>query len=98
MFIRIVKLTFEEDKIEDFKTYFSSIKDKIRNFPGCTFLEVYQDKHNPAIFFTYSYWEKEANLDDYRDSELFKEVWPYVKTLFSQRAEAWSVDKYITLK
>lgn len=98
MFIRIVKLTFKKDKIEDFKNYFQTVKYDIRNFPGCSFLEVYQDKKEPNVFFTYSFWESENDLEKYRYSDVFIRVWPYVKTLFAQRAEAWSVDKYESLK
>lgn len=97
MFVRIVKLTLQKDKIEDFKTHFEHHKEQIRNFTGCQFLEVYQDKNNPSIWFTYSYWEDESNLEEYKNSALFGEVWPYVKSLFQEKAEAWSVNKYATL-
>ncbi|WP_353159192.1 antibiotic biosynthesis monooxygenase family protein [Myroides odoratus] len=98
MFVRIVKLTLQEDKIDDFLNHFEKYKDQIRNFPGCQFLEVYRDKHQPNIFFTYSYWSEELDLDTYKKSTLFGEVWPYFKKLFKEKAEAWSVDKYATLK
>ncbi len=98
MFVRIVKLTLQEDKIEDFKIHFEQHKDQIRNFIGCQFLEVYQDRNNPSIWFTYSYWDDETNLEEYKKSTLFGEVWPYVKSLFKEKAEAWSLDKYATLK
>lgn len=97
MLVRIVKLTLQEDRVEDFKTYFDSIKDRVRNSPGCSFLEVYQDLDNPNVFFTYSYWNEAESLEQYRHSNVFLEIWPYVKTMFAQRAEAWSVNKYITL-
>jgi quinol monooxygenase YgiN len=98
MFIRIVKLTLLEDKVSDFLDHFDSIKDKVRHYPGCQFLEVYRDRENTNVFFTYSYWEDESNLEDYKKSEVFGEIWPYTKTLFKERAEAWSVDKVVTLK
>jgi hypothetical protein len=31
------------------------------------FLELYQDKNNKSIFFTYSYWETENDLENYRN-------------------------------
>lgn len=98
MFVRIVKLTLQEDRIDDFLNHFEKYKDQIRNFPGCQFLEVYRDKHQTNIFFTYSYWSEESDLATYKKSTLFGEVWPYFKTLFKEKAEAWSVDKYATLK
>lgn len=98
MFVRIVKMDFQEDKIEPFLTNFEQVKQHIRNFPGNRFLELYRDKHNPCIFFTYSYWEREEDLENYRKSDLFCEVWAYTKPFFKNKAEAWSVDKLVTLE
>mgnify|MGYP000415572750 CR=1 FL=1 len=97
MFVRIVKMRFHEDKIEAFLTNFEAVKQHIRNFEGNQFLELYQDKHDTRIFFTYSYWKDESALEKYRKSALFNEVWSYTKTLFADKPEAWSVDKLDTL-
>lgn len=97
MFIRIVKMSFREDETDAFLDNFEKVKQNIRNFPGNRFLELYRDKQDPAIFFTYSYWEKEEDLEAYRNSELFKEVWAFTKRLFREKAQAWSVDKLVTL-
>jgi len=97
MFVRIVKLTFQEDKIEAFLANFEEIKQQIRNFEGNEFLELYQDKHDARIFFTYSYWRDEEALEKYRKSALFNEVWTYTKSLFADKPEAWSVNKLATL-
>tara|TARA_Y100000815_G_scaffold272730_1_gene302258 strand:- start:655 stop:930 length:276 start_codon:yes stop_codon:yes gene_type:complete len=88
---------FQESHIETFLNNFNKVKEKIRNFEGNQFLELYQDKQNPCIFFTYSYWETEENLETYRNSVLFKKVWEETKILFSDKPEAWSVDKVISL-
>jgi len=98
MFVRIVKMTFQEDKVSEFLQNFNSVKDKIRNVNGCRLLELYRDKDNPSIFFTYSYWEREQDLENYRLSELFTGVWAVTKPLFAQKAEAWSVDKLVSLE
>ena len=98
MFTRIVKMNFEKENISTFLKNFEEVKDKIRNFPGCCFLELYQDKNNEAIFFTYSRWKDESNLENYRNSELFKEVWSQTKPMFSERAQAWSVDTLVRLE
>ncbi|MEC4113815.1 putative quinol monooxygenase [Myroides pelagicus] len=97
MFIRIVKLTFKEEHVEEFVQYFEEIKHVVRSQPGCSFLELYQDKTQSNVFFTYSYWENEQDLDIYRYSDTFKEVWPYVKSMFAERAQAWSVDRLLTV-
>jgi heme-degrading monooxygenase HmoA len=98
MFVRIVKMSFHEENIPKFLENFNSIKEKIRSAEGNRFLELYQDKYNPGIFFTYSYWETEDDLENYRRSALFDEVWTFTKKLFNDKPEAWSVDKLISLK
>jgi len=98
MFVRIVKMVFAEGNVNDFLHNFNNVKHDIRNVPGCRLLELYRDKDNPQVFFTYSYWEREEDLDNYRNSDLFKGVWAVTKPLFTQKAEAWSVDKMVSLE
>lgn len=93
MIVRIVKMTFEPSETEAFQRLFNQNKEKIRGFEGCNFLELYRDKDRDNIFFTYSYWEDEEALENYRHSALFKEVWSETKKKFSAKPEAWSVDK-----
>jgi len=91
-------MRFQEDKIEAFLNNFEEVKQHIRNFEGNRFLELYQDKNDKRIFFTYSYWENEEALENYRKSDLFNGVWTYTKSLFSDKPEAWSVDRLVTLE
>ena len=98
MFIRIVKMKFNPKKVDIFLKNFNNNKERIRNFDGCRLLELYRDKNDPFEFFTYSYWETEAHLEAYRKSALFKKVWAETKILFSDKPEAWSVDKIASLK
>lgn len=44
MLVRIVKMSFHEEKIPDFLENFETMKDKIRKTEGNRFLELYQDK------------------------------------------------------
>ena len=98
MFVRIVKMSFHEENIPMFLENFDSIKEKIRGSEGNRFLELYQDKNNPCIFFTYSYWETEEDLENYRRSALFDDVWTFTKKLFNDKPEAWSVDKVFSIQ
>jgi len=98
MFVRIVKMSFHSKYIEEFQEIFEEKKDFIRASPGCKLLELYQDKTNSEIFFTYSYWENESDLENYRNSELFKSVWAKTKTFFNDKPQAWSVDKKVSLQ
>ncbi len=96
MFVRIVKMSFKENDIEKFLSNFHQNKESIRNFKGCMLLELYRDKNDKNVFFTYSYWNSDKDLEDYRNSELFKTVWSSTKLLFSEKPEAWSVDKIVS--
>jgi len=57
MLVRIVKLRFRESEIPTFLANFEEVKNSIRAFPGCQFLELYRDQNDTSIFFTYSYWD-----------------------------------------
>ena len=98
MIVRIVKMSFEESYIDEFLTNFNLVKENIRCFEGCNLLELYRDKQHNNVFFTYSYWETEKDLENYRKSDLFKIVWSKTKPLFNAKPEAWSVDKVISLE
>jgi len=97
MLIRIVKMSFYPEKIGDFLDVFHKNKEQIRNFIGNTFLELYHDKNNKSIFFTYSVWQSENDLENYRKSELFNKVWTETKALFNDKPQAWSLNKLATL-
>jgi heme-degrading monooxygenase HmoA len=90
-------MSFHQENIPKFLENFDLMKEKIRNAPGNRYLELYQDKNNPELFFTYSFWETEQDLENYRQSALFDDVWTFTKKLFNDKPEAWSVDKVVSL-
>jgi len=87
---RIVKMTLRAEEVNAFLAHFEEKKEYIRAFPGCNGLRLIRSVDQPNILFTYSHWADAADLEAYRHSELFKSTWTYVKTLFEERAEAWS--------
>lgn len=98
MLIRIVRMTFQEDKVEDFLEVFNQSKDRIRAFEGCEHLELHKDFHADHIFSTYSIWRDDQCLDNYRHSDLFKGVWKETKALFSEKPIAFSNEKYMEVR
>jgi quinol monooxygenase YgiN len=98
MLVRIVKMSIDPERVSDFLDNFNTHKLEIRNFSGCRLLELYRDKQAYNVFFTYSYWTSEADLEKYRDSDLFKLVWSKTKLLFNDKPQAWSVDKLVSLE
>lgn len=94
MLVRIVKMEFREECIQQFIELFESRKELIRNFPGCQHLQLLQGE-GPLnkIFYTYSYWDSEEDLNNYRYSELFATTWEKTRVLFSKKAEAISLNQ-----
>ena len=93
MLTRVVKLTFQEAHLADFYSHFETVKHEVSNFPGCYGMKLLSVIDAPNVIFTYSQWENEAALNNYRDSELFAAIWPQIKPWFAQRAEAWSLNE-----
>ncbi len=93
--IRVVKLTFKETHIDDFKSLFEARKERIKKTKGCIHLELWQDTKNPSIFYTFSIWNQSRDLEIYRMSTLFQDTWSTVKQWFSEKPEAFSADKLV---
>ncbi len=91
MIVRVVQMTFRPEKVKEFTTLFYERKHIIRDFAGCTHLELWQDSKDENVFFTYSMWDSEAALNHYRFSEFFKDTWGKTKALFADKPQAWSV-------
>lgn len=94
MITRIVKLEFDEDQTEEFLRFFDTVANQINDFPGCKGMKLYQDIERPNIIITYSYWNSEEELSNYRNSDVFNEIWPKIKPWFSAKPVAWSVGAY----
>lgn len=93
----MVRMTFRQETVELFKSFFEERKEKIRGFNGCMHLELWQDTIHSNIFYTYSHWHDETALSHYRHSAFFKETWQLTKEMFLAKAEAWSVNQLVVL-
>lgn len=92
MLTRIVQMEFEPDKLEAFLAHFETVKWQVAQFKGCRGIQLMQDIHQPCIVLTYSIWDSEQDLDNYRHSALFTSIWPQIKPWFAQKAQAWSLN------
>lgn len=93
MIKRIVKMSFHPEKVDEFLTLFNQNQKHIRAYKGCEHLELWRDKKDSNIFFTYSHWESEDALNAYRASDLFASVWKNTKVKFNDKPLAWSFDR-----
>jgi len=95
MIKRIVKMEFEVDKVEVFKSIFQKNQSKITEQEGCYGVQLFQDINESNIFFTFSKWESQTHLDRYRETELFKGVWTQTKKLFCNKPMVWSIQEIL---
>ncbi|MBS1949496.1 MAG: hypothetical protein OJF59_002790 [Cytophagales bacterium] len=98
MIIRIVRMHFTQAGVNEFLEIFNRHKSAIRNFPGCLHLQLLVDVDDKTVFSTLSHWDEPQSLENYRKSELFGQVWGRVKTLFSERTQAFSLEKFIDVE
>ena len=92
MITRIVKLKFQQEYVNEFKNFAKEIEAIIKSHEGCLSLEILQDISDETIFFTYSKWNSEEDLNNYRNSDFFKNIWPKTKKWFAGKPYAWSVN------
>jgi heme-degrading monooxygenase HmoA len=93
MIIRIVRMHFREDAITTFLDVFKENQEAIRTFPGCIKVELLKDRRSNNTYATLSHWSTEEDLEQYRKSRLFEDVWSRVKPLFAARPEAFSLER-----
>lgn len=91
MITRVVRMEFQPDKVDEFLEIFNATRSQIRHFPGVLKLQLHRDARHENVFYTYSHWESESQLNTYRKSELFGSVWPRTKALFLSPPKAFSL-------
>ncbi len=95
MLTRIVKMTFQPDKVDDFVGLFNEMKEQIASFEGCKELHLMRSVSEDHVMFTISKWDNEQHLNVYRNSEFFQNTWSRAKLLFATKAEAWSLSQVV---
>jgi|SRR5919108_962030 heme-degrading monooxygenase HmoA len=95
---RIVSMHFLPGTEGRFLDIFENIKDVIRSQRGCMSLELLKAQETTGTnYWTISLWQSIDDLETYRASPLFQKTWTEVKTLFSARAQAWTLTSIDTL-
>ncbi len=84
---RLVRMSFQPDRIPDFMEVFEASKENIRNFPGCIALNLIVDIEDSSVIYTSSIWRAVEDLENYRNSELFIQTWRKTKIHFKEKAQ-----------
>lgn len=88
--VRIVRLTIDPSRTDEFVSLYEHVSARIRQFDGCRHLELWQDVRYSNIYTTCSHWRHHDDLDAYRESAFFKETWSLTRRLLAAPAEATS--------
>jgi quinol monooxygenase YgiN len=95
MITRVVKMSFASENVERFLYIFEENNRKIGNSKGCIEVKLFHEEKNPNVFFTISKWKNREDLENYRQSVLFKSTWAKTKVLFNDAPLAWSLEEQI---
>lgn len=95
-YVRIVRMVFRSDEIQNFEQIFHNSEPKIKKFPNCFGVRLFQDASDPRVFYTYSLWKEPEDLERYRQSELFKDTWSKTKPLFEEKPMAFTLKQAIS--
>ena len=87
-------MVFKPEEKERFIQLFYEKQSFIEAFEGCISVDLMVDKRNENALATWSIWQEESFLDQYRQSALFIQTWEEVKPMFSEKARAWSFEKH----
>jgi quinol monooxygenase YgiN len=90
-------MEFQPAHAEDFLGHFRRVAPLIRAFPGVRRLELHRDAEQSNVFYTYSLWDAESDLEIYRESALFRDAWKQAKTWFSAKPRAFSLKQELVL-
>ena len=86
--LRVVRMTLVPSEVDSFKSYFSHIQSEIMAMPGCRSVHLCVDKDAPHRLATFSIWDSEMDLNNYRKSEWFGQIWPQTKAKLERPVEA----------
>lgn len=87
-------MVFKEEEKANFIRAFYDKQPHIRAFDGCLDVILLEDQRDQLALSTYSLWESNKALENYRKSDLFVTTWAEVKPMFAEKAQAWSYIKH----
>jgi hypothetical protein len=90
MIVRLVCMKIQPDKLAEFQRIYQGACDRIRAFPGCTFLQLLLDTDGEGNLYTISHWRSAEDLDAYRHSSFFRGIWERLKPMFRDKPWAQS--------
>ncbi len=91
MILRVVKLKVDPRKMEAFQLFMENLHDEKLRLNGCLHFDFFNERQNPNIFYSYTIWEHEKFLKQYKKTDLFKEVVQTLRELCIDEPQAWTI-------
>lgn len=76
-----------------FKQTLKDYQKALKEQKGCMHLDMFSDKKEKDIFYSYTIWDNDTNLKKYRKSALYKELSGKILPLCDKEPKAWTVDE-----
>ena len=85
MYLRILSLVIQEDKLEEFKKLYSEfIIPSLKSIKGCRYIYLTESVSEKNEFISVTVWDSKADADEYETSGKFQELTNKIKHTFSQ--------------
>lgn len=89
--VRIVRLSFREEHLDDFLQFYAQVQPQIAAFEGCMEVQAFRDNEQHTVIYTMSRWTNAAYLENYRQSDFFRDTWAQVSRWFEEKPQAFSL-------
>lgn len=85
MFVRILSLIIQDDRLEEFKKLYSEIiMPVLKNTKGCRYVFLTESVGTKNEFISVTIWDRKEDAEEYESSGKFQELTEKVKHTFSQ--------------
>lgn len=88
MVVRFVSLRATPERQAELAEVVTTSAPVVRAVPGCRGLTILQDINDPLHYLTWSLWDSAADLEAYRRSAVYGQVWPRIRACLAERAHA----------
>lgn len=92
MILRVVKMNVDEEKRDAFELFMKNLREEKLKLAGCLHFDYFHEKNNKNIFYSYTIWESEKYLKQYKKTDLFIEVVSTLKKLCTEEPKAWTIE------
>ncbi len=85
-------MTLKEAHVDSFKKRIPIISIEVRRVSGCMHNDIFRDKNKDNVFYSYTIWNSEEDIEKYLNSQYYKEIWNDLWDYFKIEPQAWKID------